>query len=200
LGRVVEGNEVLASLDSSHMQDTRKWTKMVRALLGDGNAAVVKDFPKMDSIVRATLVEQVVEVPAEEPTPSAAGTTVPPGMALVRVYRADSSPRKFTLRIDGAARAALAKGTFYEAVLPAGRHELSTKVKFKMFATGLGDKLFAARDTLVADIEPGRVYHVRAAPVGDGQTLQLLFVASDFGAEECKGLTPAEALQGTEAE
>ena len=45
LGRVVEGIEILASLNSSHMQDTRKWPKMVRTLVNDGEAAVRKDFP-----------------------------------------------------------------------------------------------------------------------------------------------------------
>jgi cyclophilin family peptidyl-prolyl cis-trans isomerase len=197
LGRVVEGIEVLASLDASHMQDTRKWNKMIRALLDDGDAKVRKDYPKMDSIVRATLLERIIELPAEEPAPAAAAA-IPPGMALVRVYRDDTSIRKFTLRIDGTARAVLAKSSFFETALPAGRHELSTKVKFKMFATGLGDKLFAARDTLAVELAPGGVYHVRAVTVGQGQTLQLYLVANDFGAEECKALAPAKPPDGTE--
>lgn len=198
LGRIVEGTEVLASLDSSHMKDTRKWSKMIRTLMSDGDASVREDFPKIDSILHATVLEKIIELPAAEPAAAVAATPLAPGTALVRVYRADASLRKFTLRIDGGARAVLAKGTVYETALPAGRHELTTKVKFKMFATGLGDKLFASRDTLVAELEQGGVYYVRSAPVGDGQTLQLYFVAADFAAEESKGFAPAKPLEGTE--
>jgi len=199
LGRVVEGIEILASLNSSHMQDTRKWPKMVRTLVNDGEAAVRKDFPKIDSILRATLLERTVEMPPEEPA-AAGAPAVPAGMALVRVYRADPSKQKFTLRIDGSARAVLLGNTVYETTLSPGRHEFTTKVKFKMFATGIGDKLFAARDELADELKAGGVYHLRSVPTGDGRTLQLYFVANDFGAEECGNLAPAKQLEGTEEE
>ena len=200
LGRVVEGAEVLSALDSSHMQDVRKWSKMIRTLASDGGADVRKNFPKIDSIVRATLLERIIELPTEEPSAAASTTPVPPGMALVRVFRTDPSLQNFTLRVDGAAQAVLTKGALYETTLPAGRHEFSTKVKFKMLATGIGDKWAAARDTLALELAPGAVYHVRAAPVGDGRTLQLHLVANDFGAEECKALAPAKRLEGAAEE
>jgi peptidyl-prolyl cis-trans isomerase A (cyclophilin A) len=200
LGRIVEGIEILASLDSSHMQDTRKWPKMVRTLVNDGEAAVRKEFPKIDSIVHATLLERTVEIPVEEPAVAAGAPAVPAGMALVRVYRADPSKQKFTLRIDGSPKGVLLGNTVYETTLPAGRHEFSTKVKFKMFATGIGDKLFATRDEIAEELRAGGVYHLRSLPTGDGRTLQLYLVANDFGAEECKNLAPAKPLEGTEEE
>lgn len=199
LGRVVEGTAVLATLDASHMKDLRKWRTMVRHLLNDGEAEARKDFPAIDSIVKASLLDRSVEIPAEPPPPAAAAT-IPPGMALVRVYRPDTSVQKFTLRVDGAARAVMTKGSVFEVTLPAGPHELSSKVKFKMFATGLADQLFAARDTLAVDLAAGGEYHVRAVPIGDSRTLALYFVGNDFGAEESKALSAAKLLQGTEEE
>ena len=199
LGRVVEGAEVLAAIDASHMKDARKWQKMVRTLANDGVDEVRKSYPKIDSIVRATVIDRAVEVPKEEPAADV-GKAVPAGMALVRVYREDASPQKFTLRVDGTARAVLPKGSVFEVLLPAGRHELSSKVKFKMFATGIGDKAFASRDTFVAELAPGAAYHVHAAPVGDGRTLQLYLVANDFGVEECRSLAPAKPLEVSEEE
>ena len=196
LGRVVEGMEVFASLDSTHMQDAGKLTKLMRTLFKDGDAEARKNFPNIDSIVRAALLDRTVEAPAEGPSVAAAATTVPSGLALVRVYRPDASKRNFTLRIDGSARAALKAGAVYETTLPAGQHEFSTKVKFKMFATGIGDKIFASGDNLVAELAADSVYHVRSVPVGDGQTLQMYLVAGELGAEECKALSPAKQPEG----
>lgn len=91
-------------------------------------------------------------------------------------------------------------GTVYETTLPAGTHEFSTKVKFKMFATGLLDKAFSSRGEFAAELEPWGVYYLRAVPVGDMRILAIHFVAKDFGPDECNGLSPAKPLKGNEEE
>jgi cyclophilin family peptidyl-prolyl cis-trans isomerase len=196
IGRIVEGSAVLESLDASHMADNRKWMKLIRQLLKDGEEPVRKNYPHMDAILRATLDERA----AEPPTELAETIEVPPGMALVQVYRTDKVGQDFTLRIDGSARTVLKANMVYGTLLPAGTHEVSTKVRFKMFATGLLDKAFASGGAFSTGFEAGRVYHLRAVPVGDLRTLRLHPVANDFGAEECKPLSVAMELGGKEEE
>ena len=60
------------------------------------------------------------------------------------------NPGELVKVIDGKPAAVLKPGTAHRVTLPAGKHEFATKVKFKMFATGLLDKAFAGRDNHVA--------------------------------------------------
>jgi hypothetical protein len=136
-------------------------------------------------------------LPADDTAAAGASVSdIPDGMALVSIYRNDGVAQKFTLRIDGKPAAVLKPGTFHRATLPAGEHEFATKVKFKMFATGILDKAFAGGEKHVEQLESGTSYYFRAVPAGlDGRTLILVPMAPDFGAEECKELAAAKVIE-----
>lgn len=186
------------SLDDTHMRKPRKIWKIRRNLRMEGEAKIRRKYPDLDSIVRATLLDRTVTLPVQEPADrGGAPADLPEGAALVRVYRPGRGHQKFSLRVDGERRAVLKAGTFFETTLPAGRHDFSAKVKFKMFATGLVDKAMAGKETFSIDLRPGVVHHLRAVAGGfEGRSLFLTHVASDFAASENHGLEPAKQVTG----
>jgi cyclophilin family peptidyl-prolyl cis-trans isomerase len=202
-GRVVEeipdpalpaGSGVLQSLDSSHMR-SRKLNQFIRA----GDAAMKKEYPNLDSIVRVTLLDREVAVPIDEQPPALieAKRSLPEGSAMVRIYRPGPrglDPRNFNLHVDGEVRANFRDGTIFETVLPAGRHRFSATTRIlQVFAPTptLGELLNEGEIAL--DLQPGEIYYVRGRTSGPtGAILALYQVVSEYGAEESANNLPAE--------
>ena len=185
-------------LDVSHMRKPKKTRKMIKRLIADGEARVRKDYPRLDSISKVSLLDRAVTMPTEELAFSKNDLDIPPGRSLLRVYLPVTGRQNFNLRIDGIHRAVLKPRTFFQATLIPGNHQLSAKVKFKMFATGFLDKAFAGKGMLAIDMKPGFAYYVRAQPDWEGRQLNFTEIAIDFGAEESAGLGPAKEVPTAE--
>jgi hypothetical protein len=202
-GRVVEeipdpalaaGSGVLQSLDSSHME-SRKLLNMLRRYYFDGDARLKEEYPNLDAIVRATLLDREVAVPADQLPPALieAKQNLPPGSAMVRIYRPGPrglNPLDFNLRVDGETRADLRDGTIFEAVLPAGPHTFAATTQFQVFAPPAGPFESPSIDgEITLELQPGEIYYVRGLTYG--RSLGLARVSSEYGAEEAVNNLPA---------
>jgi hypothetical protein len=206
-GRVVEeipdparpaGSGVLQSLYSSHMQ-SRKLNQLLRRFYFEGDAQMKKEYPNLDSIVHATLLDREVAVPIREPSPALteAKRNLPEGSAMVRIYRPGPrglNPVDFNLRVDGETRAVFKDGTIFETVLPAGPHTFSaTRQVAQVFVQEPALEELLYKGEIALDLQPGEIYYLRGRQSGpSGAILALYQVASEYGAEEAANNLPAE--------
>jgi peptidyl-prolyl cis-trans isomerase A (cyclophilin A) len=188
------GSGVLAALDSAHME-SRRITQFLRRYYSDGDAEMKEEYPDLDSIIRATVLDREVAVPVrEEPAIlTAAKGTLPLGSALVRVYRPGPrglDPVDFNLRVDGETRADLKDGTIFELVLEAGRHTFSAGRQVQVFVQPPDPLASSAQRELSLDLQAGEIYYLRGRSLGS--VLELYQVRPEYGAEEAEFNLPAE--------
>ena len=194
LGRVVEGIEILDQLDDAHMA---KGSWVGYNLKKKGDKKVRKKFPQLDSVTRASVLDHTPQLPnaSEIDDQFVMSEQIPPGHALLRIYRKDMINQNFNIRIDGVLVARLRPETMYQTYLPAGSHKLSGKVAFKYFRTGILDKLIRGKTEHSDDFTAGAAYHLRLSPYGaNHQQVGWVRIANDYGSKDSMNLAAAEDL------
>ena len=160
------------------------------------------------SIVKGWLAAGIIALSAQATSGFAASAQtfepiaeLPDGQALIYLYRKDDANSAFKIKANHQVVTVLKPNGYYPLVTEPGTIELSSKVSFKMFATGIMDKAFAKKHTVEVQAEPGKVYYVTGEPQGAGitpepQELVLMVVPNEQGAREIMGAKKMKMARG----
>jgi hypothetical protein len=110
-------------------------------------------------------------------------TAIPQGQCLVYLYRPDDEKgTEFTVTCNGQEICTIEKLTYIPLFVDAGKVEVSTAVRFKMFSTGLLDKAIAGSTDHFFKAEVGKTYYLEClADQSNGQKLTISNVSEHYG-------------------
>lgn len=123
-------------------------------------------------------------------------TDIPADRSVIYAFRPDDNKRtEFTFTCNGREIGILKRQGYFPILVEPGKVEIISKVRFKMFVTGLLGPAMIEPSEYVFEAKPGTVYYVEclAGELG-GQKLSISLVPERYGQlkiQECHLLTAA---------
>ena len=114
---------------------------------------------------------------------------IPEGKSLIYLYRPDDKKRtEFEIKCNENQICIMENKGYYPFFIGEGKVEITSTVKFKMFATGLLDAGLYGSTDFVFKAEPGKIYYLECEADGGsgGQKLNIKIVPENFGSIRIK--------------
>lgn len=121
-------------------------------------------------------------------------TDIPEDQSLIYLYRPDDGrSTEFTIKCNNKDIGILEKKEYFPFFVEEGKVEISSRVRFKLFAVGLLDLAIAQSTEFVFKAEPGKAYYIEClADESEGKKLSINLVPDNYGyirIRECRLLT-----------